>query len=907
MIKGKNIVGFCTTTFSIDSEIKYLEKLYEEIRKTNNKLIVFNSTRNISEDDSSEKGAFGVFDAISYEKLDALIIFRDAFQSEEVVERIVEKAKQNNVPVFMIHGKHKDCYSIYSRSLSTFETLIKHVIKDHKADDLFFINGVPEKKEAQDRLGVFKKALEDCNIQFDESKTAYGGFESEKASSVVADIIKEKRVPKAFICANDDMAIGTIQTLKANGYRVPEDVIVTGYDGIEITNYFEPKISTCAENIDSLVDITIKLLDEIKDPDSKPRAIIDDYSAVLTESCGCFRKDEYIKDRLLNAKMFEQIYTTRKHESDLFNWINHAATLSDIGNLREELQEHIVNKSALCLNPDFEHLFTDSLSYSDSYPETMQVYVACDRNYKPIDISEFSTKDMVPDFDSWVLDEDMYVLNSVYVGSMALGYYAVKTSKPNRKIGMINRLAAIINMAFSGIYNKITTKSLSYNLETARTTNPISGFMNMIGLQKWFDDFSIEEVNHQRALSVEIYNIGKYRYILENYGVSEIREVVSFLANELRNVASSKNTVIAQVSDEDCVILYFSEPKEGQEAVEKLQREVNDAFGSVINEYNAKNKKPYTLEIRTGSCRLAPGWEDKLNTMIKLANGDMYLNRLREESAKKEEANGSIENKDTKTDKNLQNRFDLLLEKNLFNYFFQPLVDAHTGEIYAYEALMRTTKEVNLFPLEILDLAEKNNKLYNIEYATFFNVFERLQHDFEKFKGRKVFINTIPGHFLKDKDLNTLTKKYSDYMKYSVIELTEGESLKDEEIEIMRGLSSDEIGSMIAVDDYGTGHSNIVNVLRYLPQVIKVDRYLITDIHTDRNKQLFVKNAIEFAKANKIKVVAEGVETRDELNMVIMLGVDLIQGYYTAKPAPEPIDAINEEIKLQIIDAYQNR
>ena len=60
------------------------------------------------------------------------------------------------------------------------------------------------------------------------------------------------------------------------------------------------------------------------------------------------------------------------------------------------------------------------------------------------------------------------------------------------------------------------------------------------------------------------------------------------------------------------------------------------------------------------------------------------------------------------------------------------------------------------------------------------------------------------------------------------------------------------------------------------------------------------------AKAKDIKVVAEGVETLDELNMVIGLGADLIQGYYTAKPAPEPIKTIPEEIKKQIINAYKN-
>ena len=91
--------------------------------------------------------------------------------------------------------------------------------------------------------------------------------------------------------------------------------------------------------------------------------------------------------------------------------------------------------------------------------------------------------------------------------------------------------------------------------------------------------------------------------------------------------------------------------------------------------------------------------------------------------------------------------------------------------------------------------------------------------------------------------------------------------------------------------------------MRYAPQIIKIDRFLITDIHKNQNKQMFVRSTIEFARLNNIKVLAEGVETSNELHTVIDLGVDYIQGYYTARPAPQPIPAIPEEIRREIAEA----
>ena len=206
-------------------------------------------------------------------------------------------------------------------------------------------------------------------------------------------------------------------------------------------------------------------------------------------------------------------------------------------------------------------------------------------------------------------------------------------------------------------------------------------------------------------------------------------------------------------------------------------------------------------------------------------------------------------------------------------------------------------------PLEILIVAKEYNRLYDIEKATIFNVMEHYENNIESFNGKKVFINTIPGHFLNNSDIDIILKKYGKHMKNFVFELTEQDTVSDEELAKVTRLSDKELNSNVAIDDYGTGHSNIVNLMRYSPQIIKIDRFLISDIHKDQNKQHFVHSTIEFAKLNNILVLAEGVETSNELHTLIDLGVDLVQGYYTGRPAPEPLISVPEEIRQEIIKA----
>ena len=247
-----------------------------------------------------------------------------------------------------------------------------------------------------------------------------------------------------------------------------------------------------------------------------------------------------------------------------------------------------------------------------------------------------------------------------------------------------------------------------------------------------------------------------------------------------------------------------------------------------------------------------------------------------------------------------------LLNDNLFTYHFQPIVSAEDGGIYSYEALMRSNTEWRIPPLQIIKHSDILGRLDEVERATFLNVLSILDDNEALFAGKKVFINSIPGSTLKPEDfehVNSLLKKHS---KSAVVELTEQAELEEQTLyEMKRRFKEHGIG--IAVDDYGTGYSNVSNLLRYMPNYVKIDRSLLSEIQNSMQKQHFVREIIEFCHANDILALAEGVETSQELRMVILLGADLIQGYYTARPSEKIIPAIDENIRREIGRYYKER
>ena len=244
-----------------------------------------------------------------------------------------------------------------------------------------------------------------------------------------------------------------------------------------------------------------------------------------------------------------------------------------------------------------------------------------------------------------------------------------------------------------------------------------------------------------------------------------------------------------------------------------------------------------------------------------------------------------------------------ILDENLFTYHFQPIVSAVDGSIFAFEALMRVETDKKMSPLDILKYANILRRLPDVERATFMNVLEHIAKEEKAFGDRYVFINSIPGTKLSGEDEKHIENLLTSRGKQAVIELTEQAELDDKALAQMKKRFND-LGIDTAVDDFGTGYSNISNLLRYKPNYVKVDRSLLSDIQDSRSRQHLVREIVSFAHDAKIKVLAEGVETSDELRTVISLGCDLIQGFYTGRPSPEILPHIAPEI-VQEICMYQ--
>lgn len=891
MLNGKPVLGVCVTKTDDNSRAEYMSKLHLLANESGYKLIIFNSFIDFYNVSPSDKGAKSVFSIINHDIIDALVIYVSSFCSKTVVDEIIFDAQMHGTPVILIGSTAKNCFSVLGDYEQPFKKILRHVIHDHGVVDTHFIGGVGDNDEfSGQRMQCYKEVLEENGLAFSEDMVDYGQYWGEPTRKIVKKLLADgKKPPQAIICANDYMAFAVCDELKENGYRVPEDVIVTGYDGVPASNHFAPRLTTCVEDLGKLAEKTLEAVAmalEGKDP----CVLYNEFIPRISESCGCGKvTGENFRD--VATSLYNTIDNIKIHEEFIYSSINNMLGIKDINDLYNALADCTLNDSYVCFNSNFvssiisnEGLFHSQIS--DDLVVIPSRSTICEANR----FAKMSLKDLIPFSDSWNDDSSAYILTSIYVGNDVYGYYAIKTDDIIETSYKIKRVVNTINIAFTIATGYFKQMSMRLSIKRSSVINTLTDLPNLKGTATWYEEFATPD-NQTKPMTLTVYSLPKYAYILENYGIESAEESLVLVANALK-LANTEKCFIGHISqDEFVVINYF----ESDDEIEETINNASAVFFSTIEDYNANSGKEYFVEVNSGCTAVSPDWSGSIESYIKFANGEMYMNRLKSGmgNAVREESSPKVHYK----------TFELLIEKNLFHYNYQPIVNAKNGEIFAYEALMRTSNGIDMCPVEILDAARKYNRLYDIEKSTMFNIMEQFAADPSAFFGKKLFVNTMPGYFLSDSDIDLLVQKYGGYMDQFIFELTEQDTVSDEDLEKLRRLNGGFSNSHIAIDDYGTGHSNIVNLMRYAPQIIKIDHFLISDIHKNLNKRHFVRSTIEFAKLNNIMVLAEGVETSNELHTLIDLGIDLVQGFYTGHPAPVPVASIDEEIRQEIINA----
>ena len=232
------------------------------------------------------------------------------------------------------------------------------------------------------------------------------------------------------------------------------------------------------------------------------------------------------------------------------------------------------------------------------------------------------------------------------------------------------------------------------------------------------------------------------------------------------------------------------------------------------------------------------------------------------------------------------------LERNEFELYYQPQIDVKTNTIVGAEALLRWHNIVlgEITPDEFIPIAEQTGLIAPIgvfvlqQALRFLNEWQSINK-----QNYTMAINLSPRQF-RDPELVNIIKRTLHKNSISnaclELEITEGVLMNSQTSIRDALLQIDELGIKLSMDDFGTGYSSLSYLREYPFDVLKIDRSFITGITDNKADCNLVKAAIAMSHSLEIKVVAEGVETKEQLDLLNELNCDIAQGFYLSKPLP---------------------
>ncbi len=864
----------------------------------------FATYRKYQDTSEREAGETSIFSLIDYDAFDGMIVLPETLQTPGLMLRLEEQFRSRFHGRILYVDRKSDEYDyIMLDHYGPVKRLVSHLIDEHGMKDIVFLTGPQYNAHSVQRLQGFVDAMTEHGLDAGDDRIFYGDYWYDGGRDMIRELLEQRKtLPEAVACANDHMAIGVAEALADRGIRVPEDIAVVGYDSVPEGKESPSPITSMDIPAKEFGQYAAECIRSLLDGHKLPEFTYEP-PLFIGGSCGCHCES------VIPRKIVRDQWSTEVSRKSFYSSFNHLTEDWISQNTFQELMDAVQTYSYQIREFDSFHICVNDLWIREDKPASINIVkghytdriapvLHCGPSGKGEDRLEFTEtfprEQMLPEIYGESDTPKSYIFTPIYFEDMCFGYAV---------IGYGDEPRAYDERYYMWLHNLMIGMECFRRMDALQRTNrrvqerkihdELTGMFNYTGFVKHSKPMVERSREENKYVSVLAMDMACLDKINEKFGRNEGDRAIRKVAQIIQECAD-EGAMCCRLGDDEFIMAELTD-EATHERIHTVRREID----RMLEEYNQSSDRKYEMRLFSGSkterVKDLVEMEDLVNAAVSRKNGH--------KASEKRIAGDGVLSAQEQEQAALVKK---VLDENLFAYHFQPIVSARDGSIVAYEALMRAQIHPMISPLDIIKYASHLERLYDVERATFFNILHLVDEREKELAGKKIFINSIPGSQLSGEEAAVLKQKLTKHADSVVVELTEQTEADDKTLADMKS-GYEKMGIETAVDDYGTGYSNIVNLLRYMPNYVKVDRMLLSGIQDNPQKQHFVKDIVIFAHENHFQVLAEGVETSEELRTVIRLGVDLIQGYYTARPNADILGRIDSNIEEEICRYQKER
>ena len=564
---------------------------------------------------------------------DAVLVQAHEIMDTEVLRGLEKRIISQGIPAISIGAKMNGCFEIGTDDYSAEREITSHLVKVHGARTFLFLKGC-EREDGTGEAELRRRAFEDVcreNRIPPENITYYeGNWESRRGRWAAKELLDSgKPLPDAIVSANDEMALGALSYLTEKGVRVPQDVMVTGFDGILSASLSDPRLTTISRDFGTLIYQALELLCRSLNRKEIPKHSYSPYRVICSESCGCYEnyyselpriKKMYYQNARLQERIFYQqdLMTADLFQTDsshIIETVERHYQIFGEGNMYIYANDRYFDQYAGREKPGED---VDSGTLSDTFVLTCCGGHALARG-KGAEYMRIGRKDLT--VAPLLREERFAIFYALHFRQIHMGFLVLTQPPSVAEMQLHENIVNLCVFAIENARQRIRSRNLNRKLNALYVRDQLTGFYNRFGYDRLSEDLFDSITAQGGLIQVLFLDIDDMKGINDKYG------------HEKGDLAIK---TVSRVVDSSCRKSDFKMRYGGDEFVIITQAGKADLKGRLeenIRHVNESGELPFYLGVSIGEYTVPGNHPKSLDDLLRHADELMY----RDKSHKKQE------------------------------------------------------------------------------------------------------------------------------------------------------------------------------------------------------------------------------------------------------------------------------
>ena len=568
-----------------------------------------------TEADLSEYAIYGLPDLSQF---DGVLVQGNQIVLENArsfVERMIREA---GIPAVTIDCPMEGCVTIGIDNRQAQYDMAEHLIREHSVRRVVYLTGMlgNGSPEGQQRLDGFLDACRLNGLREEDVQVVPGSWRTTDGRELAERWLREKKeLPDAFVCANDEMALGLLEAFAERGIFSPDSFLVTGFDNLNSAELSIPRLSTVARDNGELDYYAMDRLIALIDGSEETERILFPTKMVFSESCGCPNKavPGYIRDRYFHQTRFLKSFHNRQEAmAEEMLAAGGLPELMDTVNAHREIFG--CERIWLCVNDWYYDSF-DKEQWHDSrsYGENMVLGTCGEAASWPwTDFPRFPRRELLP---KEIMERERFLMfYPLHYDSYSIGYLALSGISEASQSNLHKSLFNFMEVAFENVRKKCLLRQFNAMLESLSIHDGLTGLYNRVGYERYARATFERLLENEGGVRILFADLDKLKAINDRWGHEAGDEAIRLAAEVLRESCRGDDFLMRYGGDEFLVIASCRETELEQRYRENLDRRCRrDGF-------------PGSVSVSVGSVTARRGDPDAptLDDLIRRADVLMY-------------------------------------------------------------------------------------------------------------------------------------------------------------------------------------------------------------------------------------------------------------------------------------------